>query len=1055
MRFMSQVSVFPQFGMRRLKALAIAGVAFALSGVFLSGCGGGGSSNTSTPPLPSATSPIFAPAGGTYTSAQSVTLSDATSGATIYYTIDGSQPSTASTKYSTAISVAATTTVNALAVASGYSNSAVASATYTINLPAAATPTFSPAGGTYTSAQSVTLSDATSGATIYYTIDGSQPSTASTKYSTAISVAATTTVNALAVASGYSNSAVSSATYTINLPAAATPTFSPAAGTFTSAQSVTLADATPGATIYYTVDNSTPTTSSLKYTAAISVATTTTIKAIAVASGFSSSAVASGTFTINLPAAAAPTFSPAAGTFTAAQSVTLSDTTPAATIYYTVDGSMPTTASTKYAGAISVGSTTTINAIAIATGYSTSAEASATYTINLPAAAAPTFSPAAGTFTTVQSVTLSDATPGAIIYYTTDGTQPTTASTKYTTAISVGASTTINAVAAASGYSNSAVASATYTINLPTLAVNVVLSTHDQTQLLAPQTSLTFGNSAAATNQLLIDENQQYQSIEGFGASFTDSAGYVLEVEGQPSQLTSTLSDLFTRSGNGIGLSFMRNPMGASDLARTAYSFDDQPSGSTDTSLSGFSIAHDQSYILPLVLSAKKLNPQIKLMANPWSPPGWMKSSGSLEAGGLETAYFTSFANYFVKYLQAYQSAGALPDYISLQNEPLIQPSTYPSMYMDPPTQTIVMRDYVLPALKTANLPTKIFVYDHNWDSPSYPSAVLSDPTLLASPQIAGVAWHGYAGPVGSQQTLQNQYPTKGQWQTEHSGGGFISDQFTSDFNEITLVLRNAGKSYVKWSLALDQNMGPNLSQLGGTYGGCNNCSPIVTVNSNTGAITKTIEYYTLGQFSKYILPGAVRVWSSNTPYIVSSAFVNPDGTRVLVAFNNATTPQSVQVQWGTQNFTYSMPAQAAATFVWAGTQNGVPQINPTQQIQGASYSSETGLETENCSDTTGIYDLGYVNDGATATYNNVNFGTGVSQVSVRTASAGNGGTLEFHLDSATGTLLGTAKLPVTGGYQTWQTVTAPITGATGVHTLVLVIHGSGGIANLNWFQFQ
>jgi glucosylceramidase len=756
------------------------------------------------------------------------------------------------------------------------------------------------------------------------------------------------------------------------------------------------------------------------------------------------------------PTAVAPTFSPIGGSFTATQSVTITDATTGASIYYTTDGSTPTIASTKYSSPISVAATTTIKAIAIASGFNTSAVASGTFTINLPAAATPTFSPAGGTFTVAQSITITDATPGATIHYTVDGSTPTAGSANYSAPVAVATTTTIQAIATASGFSPSTVGSAVYTINIPTQQVSVVLSTHDQTQLLAPQAAVTFGTSAVSSNQLLIDENQQYQSIEGFGAAFTDSAAYLLEQVAQPSQLPGTLSDLFTRTGNGIGLSFMRNPMGASDLARSLYTFDDLPVGSSDPNLTSFSIAHDQSYVLPLILAAKKLNPQMKLMANPWSPPAWMKSTGTLEGGGLAAAHYTVFANYFVKYLQAYQAAGILPDYISVQNEPLYQTSGYPSMYMDAPTQTIVMRDYVLPALTAANLPTKIFVYDHNWDKPTYPATVLSDPILLASPQIAGTAWHGYGGTPGAQQGVQNSFPTKGTWETEHSGGTFVSDQFTSDFTEITLVLRNAGKSYVKWSLALDEKLGPNLPEIpNGGYGGCSTCTPIVTINSSTGAITKDIEFYTLGQYSKFILPGAVRVWSSDTPTIVSSAFVNPDGTRVLVAFNNSLASQAFQVQWGTQNFSYTLPGFAAATFTWTGTQTGIPAQSATQQIQGVSYSSQSGLEVEEASDVTGSYDLGYVTDGAYALYKNVDFGASVSKVNVRTASGGNGGTLEFHLDSATGSLLGTATLPVTGGYQTWVTVNAPITGASGVHTLYLVFHGSGGIANVNWFQFQ
>ncbi|HLI77815.1 MAG TPA: chitobiase/beta-hexosaminidase C-terminal domain-containing protein, partial [Acidobacteriaceae bacterium] len=255
----------------------------------------------------------------------------------------------------------------------------------------ASAPTFSPAAGSYTTAQSITISDATPGATIFYTTDGSAPSTASNKYTApiALSTSATTTVQAVAAASGYSNSAVASATYTITLPApvaAATPTFSPAVGTYTSAQSVTISDATPGATIYYTTDGSTPTSSSAVYSSAVALTAngTTTLKAIATASGFTASAVASAAFTLTLPAAT-PTFSPAAGTFTSAQSVAISDATPGATIYYTTDGSTPTVSSPAYSKAISLSTsgTTTLKAIASASGYSSSAVASATYTLNL------------------------------------------------------------------------------------------------------------------------------------------------------------------------------------------------------------------------------------------------------------------------------------------------------------------------------------------------------------------------------------------------------------------------------------------------------------------------------------------------------------------------------------------------------------------------------------------------------------------------------------------------------------------------------------------------
>ena len=848
---------------------------------------------------------------------------------------------------------------------------------------------------------------------------------------------------------------------------AATPTFSPAGGTYSAAQTVTLSDSTTGAAIYYTTDGSTPTNTSTPYSKPFTVSATTTVNAIAAdPPNYLNSTVATATYTINLPVAATPAFSPAPGTFTSVQSVTLSDSTTGASIYYTTNGSTPTAASTLYSAPIAVSATTTIEAIAVASGYTNSAVATGAYTINIPTAATPAFSPAPGSFSSAQSVTLSDATTGAAIYYTTNGTMPTTASTLYSasTPIAVSSTTTINAIAIASGYLNSPAATGTYTILGPT--VSVVLTTNDEANLMAAQPNINFATGSTAdagTNTVVVDPTQTYQSIEGFGAAFTDSAAWLLETVEPPANLPGTLNDLFTRNGDGIGLSFMRIPMGASDIALSVYSFDDQAVGTTDPTLADFSIAHDRAYILPLIQQAKALNPQMKLMANPWSPPGWMKDPSSMSQvsmmGGtllMTSANETAFANYFVKYLQAYQTAGVPIDYISLQNEPLNITTSYPSMGMSGTVQLSLLQNYVLPALTANSISTKVFAYDHNWDTPSYPQTVLGGLTPAQLTQMAGTAWHGYGGAPGAQQLLQNQYPTLGNWETEHSGGTWQADQFEVDMLEITQVLRNSAKSFVKWSLALNEKLGPNLTQ-NASLGGCNTCTPIVTVNSTTGAVTKDIEFYTLGHYSKYVLPGAVRIYSNNTPAIASVAFQNPDGSMALIAYNSTTSSQTFAVQWGAESFSYTLPATSAATFTWAGTEAGsTPATAATAQIQGSSFSSESGLETESTGDSTGEYDLGYLSQGAYTVYKNIDFGTSVSQVTVRTASGGNGGTAAFYLDSMTGTPIATANLPVTGGWQTWQNVTATVSGASGVHTLYVVFNGTtSSIANVNWFQFE
>jgi glucosylceramidase len=629
--------------------------------------------------------------------------------------------------------------------------------------------------------------------------------------------------------------------------------------------------------------------------------------------------------------------------------------------------------------------------------------------------------------------------------------------------------------------------------------VSVWLTTDDQKTLLQPQPGVAFAAGlSASTPTLLIDDRATRQRIEGFGASMTDSSAYLLNEVVPKSVLPDIMQALFDPN-LGIGIAFLRNPMGASDLARTIYSYDDLPAGKTDLPLASFSIAHDQADIIPMLLAAKAVNPHIKTMASPWSPPGWMKRYGTMPGCASASsanacldnpansliatpANYTAFAGYFVKYLQAEAQAGVPVDYISLQNEPLYAPIGYPGMPMQAAEQLTVLRDYLLPALKAANLSTEVLVYDHNWDTPSYPETVLADAAVAASPNLRGAAWHWYGGPPGAMTTVHNLFPTLPNYVTEASGGTWISDEVKQDFEMIVHSMRNWASAYVKWGLALDQNRGPNLNTGAQGSGGCNTCTPLVQVNRNAdgtfASSSYPIDYYTLGHFSKFVPPGSVAVWSSNAPGLIGAAFITPESSAVLVAYNDSASSRTFQVAWQGRAFSYTLPPLAGATFLWPATllpsgphrvpsalgpeplRSRLPRytIPAARQLQASSYNQVSNLQSEPCGDTDGGFDLGYASAGSWAEYDNIDFGSGVGSVEVRWANGSAGsGNLEFHLDSVSGPLIAQTQLAVTGGWQTWQSGSATVTGAQGVHTLYVVFQsgGAGGSGNLNWFQFK
>jgi glucosylceramidase len=449
--------------------------------------------------------------------------------------------------------------------------------------------------------------------------------------------------------------------------------------------------------------------------------------------------------------------------------------------------------------------------------------------------------------------------------------------------------------------------------------VDVWLTTGDSQNLLSLQPPLTL--SAAGPNSSVptidVDATQTFQTVAGYGAAMTDSSAYILTHDLSAAQRQDAMVKLFDPM-QGIGISYLRVPMGASDFSVTpSYTYDDVSSG-TDPTLAKFSIDHDRAYILPRLKDAIAINPLVKIIATPWSPPAWMKVGGSLWGGTFQSQYYGAYAQYFVKFIQGYEAAGVPIDAVTLQNEPQNASKNVPSMLFTANEEADFVAQALGPAFAQAGIKTKIVIYDHNWydqftNMPTtYPQTVYAN--AQANPYIAGSAFHGYNGDVSAQDAVHQAYPDKDIYFTEDVTGGEGVEQTFQDFIPDNYIgaARYWARATVWWNIVLDQNNGPY-------YDGCTACRGLLTIESSTGAVTVNPEYYMVGHASKFIFPGAQRVASNtlDSNSVTDVAFVNPNGTRALLSMNTGTTAVSLRVRTATHEFKYSLPGGAAATFVW------------------------------------------------------------------------------------------------------------------------------------------
>ena len=441
--------------------------------------------------------------------------------------------------------------------------------------------------------------------------------------------------------------------------------------------------------------------------------------------------------------------------------------------------------------------------------------------------------------------------------------------------------------------------------------VSVVTTSRDQTRLLQalPDIQLESGQVPSGDAVITVDPAWTGQSMVGFGAAMTDASAIVLRRLPDAAR-KSAMNDLF--GVQGLAIAFVRVPIGASDFSAEHYSLADTPKGQRDDQLTRFSLDVPRQHQIPALREARAINPSLTLMASPWSAPAWMKTTDSLIKGQLRPDAYPAFARYFVRYLDAMQDEGLPVRYISVQNEPDFEPADYPGMRFNPADRARFLKDALGPALARRGQPVGVLDYDHNWDRPQDPLAVLADKD--AARYVSGVAWHCYGGKPEAMEQVRIGHPDKDVFFTECSGGAWAPDwgdslEWMTD-NLIIAPTRYGSRGSLLWNLALDEKNGPHR-------GGCGNCRGVLTIDSRTGAVTRNVEYYVLGQVSRFVRPGSVRVASDGGGPVRHVAFRTPDRRLVLLAHNASKGAVSVSVRIGQQGFAASMPAGEVMTFTW------------------------------------------------------------------------------------------------------------------------------------------
>jgi glucosylceramidase len=434
------------------------------------------------------------------------------------------------------------------------------------------------------------------------------------------------------------------------------------------------------------------------------------------------------------------------------------------------------------------------------------------------------------------------------------------------------------------------------------------LTKADQSVLLQKQTAiLSFVSTATAGYGIInVDSATAYQSIDGFGYTLTGGSAYQINHMDAASRAT-LLNELF--STGSMGISYLRVSIGASDLSASVFSYDDMPAGMTDPTLANFNLSQDLTDLIPVLQQIIAINPNIKILGSPWSPPAWMKTNGNSVDGSLLPAYYGVYAKYFVKYIQAMQAKGIRIDAITIQNEPENK-NNNPSMLMTAAEQTNFIKNNLGPEFQTAGVTTKIIIFDHNCDNPNYPITVLND--AAAKQYIDGSAFHLYLGNISALSAVKTAHPDRNIYFTEQwtAGSGNFSDDLKWHVKNVLIgSMRNWSKVALEWNLASDATYGPH------TPGGCTDCKGALTVNGTL--VQRNVGYYIIAHASKFVPAGSVRIESGLVTNLPNVAFKTPAGKKVLIVVNEGGSAEGFNIGYKGKYVFTSLNAGAVATFTW------------------------------------------------------------------------------------------------------------------------------------------